>query len=981
MRRIFVLAGLSASLFILGAFAPSSQPTTEITETSFRVAIADDLSDPTYALTEPVPGNGDFVGVTWQSGSPSTVEIRAFENASWTEWRDVSPEADHAPDEETGETLTTRGGSEPTLFESPDAVQVRVAGEVPAGLEISFFDARTSSPLPLVSATAAEAGVTIRPRSDWDPGNACAPRSTPEEIQVDIAFVHHTGIGNTYKSSQVPGVILSYCKYHQNGRGWDDLAYNFMIDRFGTIWEGRAGGIDKGIRGGHTKGVNSFSTGIALLGNFTNTAPSAAQQKSLTDLLTWKLGVHNVDPLGQVDVITEGSYKFDEYERVTFNTIAGHRDAQATACPGSYLYSRLPQIRNTVAAAFTAVPLDTYAPSVTGDFTGDGVEDGAAFVTATRKWKVTSGAAQSAISWSGSAIGLGLVDAARADLDGDSKADIVAVGPGKFVTFRSTGSGFTSSTVAGVANPQRIVQADDGMGQVSIVTDGSGRVMVAPSWATIGTAPGLKDIAVGDVDGDGIDEIVTVGNQGTITVHALGNQTVGGKKIVVPGADRIAIGDFSGTGVETIAAIDSTNGLVSQVVWTGSQLAIAASVDIETYDHIEQAFVSETTSGTQLIVLDAYVGVWKAVRFDGTLSGYTVLEDQPYRTSVVRREVATNKPFLAYYAKEFGWMQMTAGRQQNDESNPGSRISGASRYQTNTLLTRGVYDRSDEVVIATGTVFADALAAGAVAASRDAVLLLSDPKTLPGTVATEIRRLGARNAIVAGGPAAIDDSIVTFLEEMGLTVERVGGVDRFETAVLLSRTTFDASTETVYVATGLNYPDALASVPLAASKRSPVLLVGEELSPIVRSEIQRLQPNRVVILGGTAAVSSKVQSEIAAITTATLTRIAQPDRYGTAVSMSRMAFKNPVDTVFLAVGTNFPDALIAGPVASRMGAPVLLTNPTILPPGVYAEILRLKPTRLIVLGSTGAISEEIFHSLRGLGPSYQTELIDYLPRP
>ena len=981
MRRIVVLAGVTASLFILGAFAPSEPPTTEITETTFRVALAGDLANPDYTLTEPVPGKGDFVGVTWRSGTPGTIEMRAFEDSSWTPWRDVSSGADHAPDDETTESIAARGGSEPTLFTNPDAVQVRVSGDVPAGMEISFFDARTTSPLPLMNTTAAEAGVTIRPRSDWDPGNTCAPLETPEEVQIDIAFVHHTGIGNTYRSSQVPGIILSYCNYHQNGRGWNDLAYNFMIDRFGTIWEGRAGGIDKGIRGGHTKGVNSFSTGIALIGNYTSSAPTSAQQKALTDLLTWKLGVHNIDPLGQVDVITEGSYKFDEYERVTFNSIAGHRDAQATACPGTYLYSRLPQIRNTVAAAFTAVPLNTYTPSVTGDFTGDGIEDGAAFITASRKWKITSGSSGSTTTSSGAAVGFGLVDAARADLDGDNKADIVAVGPGKFVTFRSTGSGFTSSSMPGVANPRRVIQADDGMGQISIVTDASGRVMVGPSWNTIGTAPGLKDIAVGDIDGDGMDEVVTVGSQGTVTVHALGNQNVGGNKAVVPGADRVAVADFDGTGSASIAAINSDSGKVTQVVWSGSKLIVTATVDVETHDHIEQAFVSEAAAGTRLIVLDAYVGVWKAVRFDGTLSGYSILEDQPYRTSVVRREAVTDEPFLAYYAKEFGWMQMTAGRKQNDESNPGTRISGASRYQTNTLLTSGTYDRSDEVVIATGTGFADALAAGAVAASRDAVLLLSDPKTLPGTVATEIRRLGATRAIVAGGPAAIDSGVVSFLESMGLAVERVGGMDRFETAVLLSRTTFDATTDTVYVATGLNYPDALASVPLAASRRSPVLLVGDELSAIVKNEILRLKPDRVVILGGTAAVSSQVQSEIAAITPAAVSRIAQPDRYGTAVSISQMAFKNPVDTVFLAVGTNFPDALIAGPVASKIGAPVLLTNPLVLPQGVYAEILRLKPTRVVVLGSTGAVSEEIFHSLRGLGPSYQTELIDYLPRP
>src|SRR5205085_3816948 len=121
-----------------------------------------------------------------------------------------------------------------------------------------------------------------------------------------------------------------------------DIAYNFLIDKYGQIFEGRAGGIDKPVIGAHTGGFNYESTGVALLGNFSTARPTTAMISALTRLLSWKLDLHYVPPIGRVRMITgTNNPRYARGTPVWFNTISGHRDAQPTACPGAYAYAKL----------------------------------------------------------------------------------------------------------------------------------------------------------------------------------------------------------------------------------------------------------------------------------------------------------------------------------------------------------------------------------------------------------------------------------------------------------------------------------------------------------------------------------------------------------------------------------------------------------------------------------------------------------------
>ena len=126
-----------------------------------------------------------------------------------------------------------------------------------------------------------------------------------------MAFVHHTASGNSYSRSQAPAVVRAIYYYHVKGAGFNDLGYNFLIDRFGTVYEGRYGGVSEGVVGAHTLGFNTSSTGVALMGTFTSSPPPSAALTSLKKLLAWKLDVHHVDPTASARMTCRASEKYN----------------------------------------------------------------------------------------------------------------------------------------------------------------------------------------------------------------------------------------------------------------------------------------------------------------------------------------------------------------------------------------------------------------------------------------------------------------------------------------------------------------------------------------------------------------------------------------------------------------------------------------------------------------------------------------------
>jgi putative cell wall-binding protein len=285
------------------------------------------------------------------------------------------------------------------------------------------------------------------------------------------------------------------------------------------------------------------------------------------------------------------------------------------------------------------------------------------------------------------------------------------------------------------------------------------------------------------------------------------------------------------------------------------------------------------------------------------------------------------------------------------------RDSGANRYATAAALSYNTWASANRAYLATGTGYADAVAAGPVAGTDLAPVLLTRPDSLPGATASEIQRLGASEVIMIGGPAAIHPSVEG---QIGVAVHRIAGPDRYATAAALSASAFPHGADTAFVATGTLFPDALSAAPAATQRSAPVLLVAPDRVPAATaSELQRLGADTIVIVGGPAAVSTSVETQLGDI--AATIRWAGANRYATAAAVSRKTFDPGVGTIHVATGADFPDALAAGAAAAASRGPILLVGNNTIPGSTAAEIARLtgtpcragEPPRRVILQSDG----------------------------
>lgn len=187
----------------------------------------------------------------------------------------------------------------------------------------------------------------VVPRSVWL-GDAARDQPPPRYDDTVVAvFIHHTDSPNHYDCADAPGIIRTLYQGQTLGRDWDDLGYNFVVDRCGTIYEGRAGGIDRPVTGAHTQGFNHRSTGIAALGTFTEGVRVPEEMlRSIAGLAAWKLGTSGTDPRGTVRLVSSnGGSRYAAGATATLHAIAGHSEGYMTSCPGTALRARLPEIR------------------------------------------------------------------------------------------------------------------------------------------------------------------------------------------------------------------------------------------------------------------------------------------------------------------------------------------------------------------------------------------------------------------------------------------------------------------------------------------------------------------------------------------------------------------------------------------------------------------------------------------------------------
>jgi hypothetical protein len=313
------------------------------------------------------PKRFDLLGAGWEMRGAIDAEVRArAAGGPWSRWVPLRAAADHGPDGEP-----PFRGSDPVWFGGAELVEVRSRRPL-AGLRLHLVnstgtatpaDRRRSAVRRALATTAALPTVRVAPgappivpRSAWAGGGA-RPSAPALYGEVDLAFVHHTESGNDYAPSDSPAMILAIFHFHRDVRGWNDVGYNFLVDKYGQVFEGRAGGMLEAVVGAQAGGFNKFSTGAALLGSHMSVAAGAPEIDALGRLLAWKLTYHGVPVVGHVTVTYAGSAdKYRHGARVLLNRIAGHRDGNATDCPGNALYAQLPDLRQRVARYAAAQP-------------------------------------------------------------------------------------------------------------------------------------------------------------------------------------------------------------------------------------------------------------------------------------------------------------------------------------------------------------------------------------------------------------------------------------------------------------------------------------------------------------------------------------------------------------------------------------------------------------------------------------------------
>lgn len=346
-----VLGVLSAMLVTFPAVAsPGSEPPAVPTVTIHTVPLA----------TQPAGRDGDLgrtvrpgqpfslVGLRWTGAPPDVAELRVRHGRQWGPWTSLEP-AETAPG--------SGGATEPVWTGPADEVQVRAVrdGAPAADVDAVLIDpgrAATDAAPPV----SRDRGIPVITRVAWGADESLRCTKPEYDDAVRAVALHHTAESNDYTREQAPAVVRAIYTYHARTLGWCDIGYNALVDRYGQVFEGRAGGLDRPVIAAHAGGFNRDTSGVAMMGSYGDVEPTPELVDALTAFLDWKFAVHHLDPEGRVTLTSEGggTSRYAPGTTVTLPVLFGHRDVGATACPGDAGYALLPHLRSALAA--TAEP-------------------------------------------------------------------------------------------------------------------------------------------------------------------------------------------------------------------------------------------------------------------------------------------------------------------------------------------------------------------------------------------------------------------------------------------------------------------------------------------------------------------------------------------------------------------------------------------------------------------------------------------------
>jgi hypothetical protein len=584
-----------------------------------RGAAEEVTSDP-----EPVRGYG-AVGVTWAHDAEVPegeidLKVRTRTDDRWSKWMDLDYDTEHGPDPGSPEARHARPGTDALLVGDVDQVQVHaeaVDGDLPAQMRLAVVDPgsapNSAVEKPALDTSTMDGGTPTDPstestepstepgslvtdegegtggsdrielqaatytpkpkiysRAQWGADERMRDKSSLHYFEVHAGFVHHTVNANDYTRAEVPGIIRSIYAYHVRSRGWSDIGYNFLVDRFGRIWEGRYGGVDRPVVGAHTLNYNDYSFAMSAIGNYDIKRPSRAMIEAYGALFAWKLSLHGVD----------ASSTRQRVGSRNFQAINGHRDAASTACPGRYLYAKIPRIRALAAAAQRGWSGRQLESDLAGarypDLIVRRARDGRAFVIPTGGLTTFGRPARAATGLAG-----GDTVVASPDLTGDRIGDLVvrsADGTAWVRPGRSDGT---------FGDPVRRTTALAGHDLITAVgdLDGDGHddlVARRPSGrldAFLGRGNGRFDVTglgrgwsgydliagPGDITGDGDPDLLARDTRGALWLRPGARGTTYGAPVQVPGAWQryssiSGYGDFNRDGRRDLFVRSARNG-------------------------------------------------------------------------------------------------------------------------------------------------------------------------------------------------------------------------------------------------------------------------------------------------------------------------------------------------------------------------------------------------------------------------------------
>lgn len=295
----------------------------------------------------------------------TTDEPTAEPTDTTTESASPSAEPTEPPAEETTPPATEEPGTSAPVDPSPTTDPGSASPSAPSESPSATAEPTATLPPPLPSTAPKPPIVT---RAGWNADESLNDESPEYMDTVKAVFVHHTAQTNTYSCADSAAIVRGLHAYHVQSNGWKDLGYNFVVDKCGTVFEGRKGGVDRAVLGAHTYGFNRETAGIAVIGLYTDSAAATAATTAVARVAAWKLGQYGVSP-SSTTTLTAGANgtnyagtKFTAGTAYTFGRISGHRDGYNTECPGTKLYAQLPTIRGYAAGPVTGLAVK----SVTG---------------------------------------------------------------------------------------------------------------------------------------------------------------------------------------------------------------------------------------------------------------------------------------------------------------------------------------------------------------------------------------------------------------------------------------------------------------------------------------------------------------------------------------------------------------------------------------------------------------------------------------